>query len=398
MSCHSWPSTFLSAMASSLLLAAACTAAAARDPVKWPFCSQSIWNSPIGSDANFIDAKIAPFHHLGPDVSHFVQAEASDPLVEWYKVEHWGGPRCQVPSSGMAYRHLHVPDSFRVPDVTGHSTPNGAAVFLQPDRRTLVQMNPVCRNASGAPIFGDATHGEPQHFENLYGMGQTGAYGGSGLSALGGSIRPGEWALAAGPFRHAIKTELWAHFYYARARLPGQLAPGFRWPAVTCDNYAEDCSRPGKPGKPPPCYNGSVPQLQPGALLAVPPAVTAAGLGLVSAPAIKLFDALQQYGAYVVADSAWNSTSIALQDGVSDEFEREFGFPFEQSDNTCSQTPGGCDFLHDVWKVFAELHVVDNNRNTSIGGGGTPRVARAPDLNDTSLCPSVPSSWDVLGM
>ena len=92
------------------------------------------------------------------------------------------------------YGRIHVPETFVVPDVTGHSTPNGAAVILQPDGRTLVQMNPVCRNTSGgdgkAPIFGDATHGEPQHFEDLYGMGQTGAYGGSGLSALGGRWAP----------------------------------------------------------------------------------------------------------------------------------------------------------------------------------------------------------------
>jgi len=213
-------------------------------------------------------------------------------------------------------------------------------------------------------------------------------YGGSGLSALGGSIRPGEWAAEAGPFRHALKTELWAHYYYSPGQLPGQLAAGYRWPAVTCDNYAHNCSKPGnKPGKPSPCYNGTVPQLQPGSLLAIPPSVTAAGLGLVSPPAIKLFNALQHYGAYVVADSAWNSTSIALQDGVSDEFEREYGFPFEQSDDTCSEASGSCDFLHDLWKVYGKLHVVDNNVNVTIGGGGTPTAPLAPDLNDTSLCP-----------
>jgi len=170
------------------LLMAACIVAASgappppprRDPILWPFCSESIWNTPIGSGAIFVDAKIQPFHNLGPDVSHFVVASKADPLVEWYKVEHWGGPRCEVPSDGRGYGRIHVPDSFVVADVTGHSTPNGAAVILQPDGRTLVQMNPVCRNTSGssggAPIFGDATHGEPQHFEDLYGMGQTGAY------------------------------------------------------------------------------------------------------------------------------------------------------------------------------------------------------------------------------
>jgi hypothetical protein len=336
-----------------MLLAYACCAlccTATRNPVLWPFCSESIWNTPVGSDAIFVDAQIGPFHNLGPDVSHFIETTASDPLVEWYKVEHWGGPRCKVPSSGKSYQHLHVPNTFIVPDITAHSTPNGACVLLQPDRHTLVQMNPVCRNTSGASIYGDATHGEPQHFEDLYGMGQTGAYGGSGLSALGGSIRPGEWASSA--FKHALKTELYAHYYYSQAQLPGQLQPGFRWPAVTCDGYAFNCSKPGsKPGKPSPCYNGTVRELQPGALLAVPPTVTVTGLGLVSTPAIKLFHALQDYGAYVVADSAWNSTSIAMEAGVTGDVNR-YRYSPSSSSNVRESYYYYIDRLHHVQYIY----------------------------------------------
>lgn len=109
-------------------------------------------------------------------------------------------------------------------------------------------------------------------------------------------------------------------------------------------------------------------------------------LGLSSEPVIKLFHALQDYGAYVVADSAWNSTSIAMQKGVELEFEEIYGFPFEQNDHTCIK-PAVCLFLSDLWKVYEKLHVVDNNLNSSIGGGGDPRVTRAPPLNDTTLCP-----------
>jgi hypothetical protein len=302
-----------------------------------------------------------------------------------YAVKHWDGPRCDVTPGQQPYRELNVPETFVVADVNNHSTPNGALALLQPDGHTLVQMNPVCRNDSGGPIFGDATHGEPGTFEDLYGMGRTGAYGGSGLSALGGSIRPGEWAAGAGPFRHVLKTELWASLYYSHAQLPGQPAAGYRWPAVTCDNYAFNCSGPLHEGRHR-CYSGKVPQLQPGSLLAVPPAQSATSLGLKTDPGKKLFQALQDYGAYVVADTAWNSTSIAMQEGVTDEFAAEFGFDFEQSHDTCEE-PDGCDWLHDVWATFGALHVVDNNRNTSGGGGGSPRTALAPPLNDTSRCP-----------
>jgi hypothetical protein len=118
----------------------------------------------------------------------------------------------------------------------------------------------------------------------------------------------------------------------------------------------------------------------------VPPNITISELGLSSPPAIKIFAALQDYGAYVVADSAWNSTSIAMQAGVDEEFEQAFGFKFSQTDRHCQQ-PKGCAFLQEMWRIFAQLHIVDNNHNRSIGGGGLPRVPPALPLNDTRLCP-----------
>jgi hypothetical protein len=41
-----------------------------RDPIQWPFCSQSIWNTPIGANAVYIDANIRPFRSFSEDVSH----------------------------------------------------------------------------------------------------------------------------------------------------------------------------------------------------------------------------------------------------------------------------------------------------------------------------------------
>lgn len=54
-----------------------------RDPLLSPFCTESIWNVPIGSNATYVAAQIQPFHNLGPDISHFVAAVATDPLVQW---------------------------------------------------------------------------------------------------------------------------------------------------------------------------------------------------------------------------------------------------------------------------------------------------------------------------
>lgn len=58
--------------------------ASPRDLLQQSFCSESIWNTPIGSVAVSIDAKIQPFHNLGPDFSRFVETHTSDPSVEWY--------------------------------------------------------------------------------------------------------------------------------------------------------------------------------------------------------------------------------------------------------------------------------------------------------------------------
>jgi hypothetical protein len=96
---------------------------------------------------------------------------------------------------------------------------------------------------------------------------------------------------------------------------------------------------------------------------------------------------MQDYGAYVVADSAWNATTIAMQEGVSAEFLEEFGFNFTQTVDGCDQENGGCAFLQEVWKIYGMLAVVDNNSNRSVGGGGAPRATPAPALNDTSKCP-----------
>src|SRR4029077_14340903 len=56
--------------------------ASARDPLKWPFASTSIWNMPIGSGAQYEDAKI-PAIFEDPNPPADASLWASMPSVDW---------------------------------------------------------------------------------------------------------------------------------------------------------------------------------------------------------------------------------------------------------------------------------------------------------------------------
>eukprot|EP01045_Picozoa_sp_COSAG04_P037842 COSAG04_NODE_9865_length_826_cov_0.946355_1_plen_81_part_10 len=75
--------------------------------------------------------------------------------------------------------------------------------------------------------------------------------------ALGTELLP-----STPPIQHALKLELYAHYYYYWRRNVTTSDTCWRWPAQVCDGYA---GNPGSQG-----YNGSNPQLMPGSLLAVP--------------------------------------------------------------------------------------------------------------------------------
>ena len=111
-----------------------------------------------------------------------------------------------------------------------------------------------------------------------------------------------------------------------------------------------------------------------GALLALPPSINIEDLGLVTEPAKILAQALQDYGAYVVDDTAWDVNAFVTEwspEGrFKDEFQKNWGFSFSTNDQT--------DWGKDLIKIFAQLHVVVNNTEATPGGGGNPRQPLAP--------------------
>ncbi len=335
-----------------------------REPFLWPFASNSIWNTPIGSGAVYVPASVHPTAStwIGGDLENHIQLAAGDPVHEVRIPSAWNKrwPGTSAPWQGT----MPVPDSLLIDDASGGSTPNQCSSFLMPDARTVIQLEPACRTVAGAHIVGYRCADV-----DIYGAGIIGTHYGSGLSVLGGSIRRGELT-GSDRLRHAIKLNLYAaHYYHYSAAVPG-----YRWPATTADSYANGV------------YGGTNPKLVAGSLLAIPPGVSPATIGITHPVALKLFAALQDYGVYLVDDSAWDAAAFSWERGVDEEVQTAYGVALN----------GGNGVLVDQLKsLITALNIVDNNSPSSIGGGGTPRRPFAPPLADPTF--PVPGSLSASG-
>jgi hypothetical protein len=326
------------------------TTTSGRDPLTWPFSVNSIWNQPIGTGAVYVNAGFTPASNTSVDDDWWIVTSSGDPVTNVYDPNSWT-VRCggTVWNSATAF-----PSALLVPDAQPPNTPNYASAILQPDGRTIQQYEPTARCAAGGPLFG---YQAPT--VDIYGDGTYGGHFGSGLSSIGGTIRVGELRPSAGAIHHALKLEAWAqtYYYYSASR------PGFRWPADMADDYAASQ------------YHGTNPSLTEGSLLAIPASINISSLGLATDAGRKIAQALQDYGGYIVDDTAWDDFGIAMEinptTSVRAQFLTDYGYPIDA---------GGTPFFNDVNTIFGALMVVDNNTPTSIGGGGTPLVPLAPEM------------------
>lgn len=336
------------------------TALAGRNPLLWPFAVDSVWNTPIGANAVYVPANIQPAPVLSSDVDHFFVLNETDPQRDVYAIGRWADRTSGTRDLNF---NLPIPDELLIPDANEVERPNNSAALLLPDGETLVQLNAMTRDRIGGKVHGVRYPFGNTPDETLMGTGILGGHGGSGLSSIGGTIRLGE-LIGEQPIRHGLKLNLWAQKYLSYDE-GFQGGAGYRWPAVKADAYASETT-----------YGGQVSALTMGSLLAIPPHVTPESLGLQTKPAIKLFYALQDYGAYVADDTAWNAHALAIENGVLQEFEYEYGHKFGDKKSG---------FFQDVMTLFTVLHIVDNNSPDAIGGGGNPRTALAPAIDASSV-------------
>jgi hypothetical protein len=313
--------------------------AGARDPWMRPFSPTSIWNTPIGSGAEYADAEIPEPPSVRLDAVLLQRLSADDPERPLFEPGSWDN-RCSgtVPTG----QTVPIPDDLIIEDASDDRTPNNVAALLLPDGRTLVNTNAVARCDEGGPIFGFQTGDPAIDRTDLYGDGRFGSHGASRLSGIGGAIRPGELSGDA-PVRHALDLLVWAeHLHWG--------GDGYRWPAAAADSYASSS------------YAGSNPEVQMGSLLAIPPWMTASSLGVSTPVGLKLFAAMQDYGGYVTDDSAWATNYISVDQAAIGTFAW-----------------GGAEEA-EMKRIIDAAHVVVNNGPTSVGGGGTPRQPLLPEL------------------
>ena len=314
-----------------------------RDPLKWPFPWDSIWNMPLHADAQYVHASInSGTGYVYTDDDVIIMAPAA-PMTDVYNnYADWSGnSRC--PAEGPLITRLPIPSSLVIPHEGG--TPNMAAAVLQPDGQTIHQSQPFHRCTAGSYATSHYLYPEDNI---LTGNGIQGAHGGSGMSSLGGTIRMGE-LVPGGVIRHALKIGVYAQWYLA---YNNDGTRGYRWPAVKADSYASTG------------YGGTNPEMEMGALVALRPDFNVNGLQ--TEPGRIVARALQDYGAYITDDTAWDATIIMTEWGnggrVRDEFQSVWGYSFGGSENS---NP----WLQDLSTICNNLHVVTNNTSTTIGGG-----------------------------
>ncbi len=345
----------------------------ARDPLKWPFAQNSIWNMPIGSNAVYRDAGIvSPKDGMRTDENILIltpnapKKDFKEGTSGWPS-NNWD--RCN-PTSRTWYR-AGVPDNFVVnPSNWKGRVPNLPTAVLMDDGKTLKQGQPFARCSNGSnPVYK-----YPYPEVDIYGDGIRGAHGGAGMSSIGGAIRMGE-LLPGSVIKHALKVEVWSILYYYYDRNENDGKRGYRWPAVKADAGAaySGCDN----------YAGNKEFFQMGSLMALKPDFNVNGLR--TEPGRIIARALQDYGGYIVDNTCWDIYAIATEwspEGrVIDEFEDEYGYPFDFKPNNGTQNS---DWGRDIIDVFTALHVVDNNGPNSIGGGGTPRAPLAPPFGDSN--------------
>ncbi len=332
-----------------------------RDVRQHPFASSSPWNMALGSNATYVPAGLERSKSHGNYVEEeIIILEPDAPLVDvQVSLADWdqGADRCEVDGeSGVIARVPIPPDFVTTSFIPG--TPNHSAAVLMTDGRTLHQSQPFMRCKAGGPATSHYVYDKERVDSDLFGDGMLGAHGGSSLSALGGTIRLGE-LVPGGRIPHALKIVLDSRFLWYDS---GDPTPGFRWPATKADGHASKFT-----------YSGSVPDLEMGASLALPPSFDVASLQ--TEPARIMATALRDYGAYVVDVAGWDANDYATEwspEGrVVDEFAARWGYPFVEPN---TDTP----WTNDHALMLEALHVVANNGSSAVGGGGKPRIPMAP--------------------
>jgi hypothetical protein len=175
---------------------AADTFPTSRDPVKWPFPANSIWNMPIHNNAEYVYAGINQ-HPTGSGVTideEILILEPSAPLKQVREnTAGWDSSktRCGSLTSNYLWGGIGVPvpnDFYTDPGYDG-TTPNASAAILMPDGVTLKETQPLHVCGAGGTVTSQYTWPD-KNIKTSDGI--EGSHGGTGMTAFGGDLRVGE--------------------------------------------------------------------------------------------------------------------------------------------------------------------------------------------------------------
>jgi hypothetical protein len=315
-----------------------------RDPAYWPFSSESPWNYPIGSEAQYEDISSPSFTVDGGAGmnsriwSHpvFIATE-NDPVRNIYS------------SNGSLIATQRVPDEA-MPDVEA----DGHLHLIDENHETVVETY-ATRKLPNGDYETSASAINDLKSDNVFDpwvWHGTRAYGGS---AIAGLIRTGE--LVNG-IPHALAVAV----RRASMNMNGSDGNPFVWPASSADNGWENSY----------ATSGN---MHMGSLLAIPPSVDIKSIGIdTSGPAFEIARALQDYGAY-----------------ITDAADANIVFYAEPAAAEAGELPDN--MYGSLSAIVEHLQVVTNNSEDSKGGGGTPRRPLAPSsFNSTGEITNTASS------
>lgn len=323
-----------------------------RSQYTWPFTYDSIWNLPVSASATYAPSGITVTSDYSTDPSavEYCCTDPAQPVKSLLNAELSGG--------GTGAVNVYV-----APGMSAPGTWNDCAALLGTDNDTVYQGQTLELTAGGNPQFGGDADA-PSATVSITGEGITGAHGGSGLSALGGTLTVADLT-GSGPISHAMKVCFNGYEYYSSA------GAGYQWPAISADggyNVPADVNY----------YGGSNPDVILGALLALPPFIVPSSR--YSDPLVqRIATAMQCYGCYIVDNTASGP-------GVSDSI-------IEINYDAVSYFTGTGTFSSDLHQMLEDLQVITSSTSSTPGGGaiGSDRFAPyAPPFNNgTDVPPSV---------
>ncbi|KMO40526.1 hypothetical protein VQ03_14080 [Methylobacterium tarhaniae] len=327
--------------------------------VAQPFAPSSIWNTPIGSNAQFQSAsgaQTASIQHqagvntwIGQDAVPIYQAKSTDPLATWsYDSRATNADWTFGNTSSM-----NGTFQMRTPTDVQFKTADGWAIIVSEDGQHYIE------TWLGSKTGGNSYHANYVVENTLTGDGIAnvpGAHEGiraAGMSLMGGVVQKAD--LDAGHIDHAVAMAI-------STTQAGSAKSPYVWPATAADGFSGS-------------YSGTIPI---GSLFAIPKDVDLNAIGIKTAEGMALAKAYQNYGGYVTDTSGPNTMQLAyLESGVSQS----------QADN----------LFKDMGAIRAHLEMVTNNTASTPAGGGdhavTPPVTTAPPATSPIVtAPTTPAA------